>query len=477
VTGTSKAGLVFPPGFLWGAATASYQIEGGVTEGGRGPSIWDTFAAVDGKILGGATGEVACDHYHRYAEDVALLAGLGLGAYRFSVAWPRIMPDGRTPSAAGLAFYDRLVDELLRHDVLPVLTLYHWDLPQPLEDAGGWPARDTASRFADYAAVVHDALGDRVTQWTTVNEPFCAAFLGYGSGAHAPGIQDPDNALVAAHHLLLAHGLAMHALTEQARPGQEFSLALNFAPAIADGDTPAHREAARKFDGIHNRFFLDPLLGKGYPDDVVADVAHLGGRFEKAVRAGDTEIIAAAIDWLGVNYYAPARVTPLEDPLAVSNCPLPGLRGLDVLPAPGPLTAFGWEQAPGTLADLLKWLHDRTGGLPLIVAENGASFVDEVADGRVHDHERTRYFAEHLRAVHDVIRDGVDVRGYFAWSLLDNFEWAMGYSQRFGIVHVDFETRQRTVKDSGYFLGDVAKTNTLSKPQLGHELRSLGAPE
>ena len=230
----------FPAGFLWGAATASYQVEGAVREGGRGPSIWDTFSATEGKVLEGASGEVACDHYHRYPEDIGLLADMGLGAYRFSVAWPRVMPDGRTTSSAGLAFYDRLVDELLSRDVVPVLTLYHWDLPQALEDAGGWPSRDTASRFADYAAVVHDALGDRVNQWTTVNEPFCAAFLGYGSGVHAPGVQDYDTALVAAHHLLLGHGLATRALTEQARPGHEFSLALNFAPAIADGSSPAH---------------------------------------------------------------------------------------------------------------------------------------------------------------------------------------------------------------------------------------------
>jgi beta-glucosidase len=451
----------FPAGFLWGAATASYQVEGGVAEGGRGPSIWDTFSAAEGKVLDGASGEVACDHYHRYPEDIGLLAGLGLNAYRFSVAWPRVMPDGRTPSTVGLGFYDRLVDELLSRDVVPVLTLYHWDLPQAIEDAGGWPSRDTSFRFAEYAALVHEALGDRVNQWTTINEPFCAAFLGYGSGVHAPGVQDYDTALVAAHHLLLGHGLATRALTEQARPGHEFSLALNFAPAIADGSTPAHLEAARKFDGIHNRFFLDPVLGKGYPPDVMADVAFHGGRFAASVRDGDTDVIAAAIDWLGVNYYAPARVTPLDDPLAPSNCPLPALRGLDVLPAPGPLTAFGWEQAPRTLTSLLGWLSSRSGGLPLVVAENGASFVDEVADGRVHDVARTRYYAEHVGAVHDAIRAGADVRGYFAWSLLDNFEWAMGYSQRFGLVHVDFATQVRTVKDSGRFLGQVAKANAL----------------
>ncbi|WP_372663435.1 GH1 family beta-glucosidase [Amycolatopsis kentuckyensis] len=452
--------MTFPTGFLWGAATASYQVEGAVLEGGRGPSIWDTFSARPGAVADGASGEVACDHYHRFPEDIGLLADLGLNAYRFSVAWPRVMPDGRTPSKDGLAFYDRLVDELLRRDVTPVLTLYHWDLPQVLEDAGGWPVRDTAYRFADYASVVHDALGDRVNQWTTINEPFCAAFLGYGSGVHAPGVQDYDTALVAAHHLLLAHGLATRALTAQARPGHEFSLALNFAPALADGTSPAHVEAARKFDGIHNRFFLDPVLGRGYPPDVVADVEYHGGRFAASVRDGDPDIIAAAIDWLGVNYYAPARVTPLADPLSPGNCPLPGLRGLDVLPARPPLTAFGWEQAPAVLTDLLGRLSSRS-GLPLVVAENGASFVDQVVGGRVFDAARVNYFMEHLGAVHAAMRAGADVRGYFAWSLLDNFEWAMGYSQRFGLVHVDFETQVRTVKDSGRFLGRVAKANAL----------------
>ncbi|MET8996291.1 GH1 family beta-glucosidase [Amycolatopsis sp. NPDC004169] len=452
--------MTFPTGFLWGAATASYQVEGAVAEGGRGPSIWDEFAAAEGKVLDGATGDVACDHYHRYPEDIGLLADLGLNAYRFSVAWPRVMPDGKTKSAAGLAFYDRLVDELLSRNVVPVLTLYHWDLPQALEDAGGWPSRDTASRFADYAAVVHAALGDRVRQWTTINEPFCAAFLGYGSGVHAPGVQDHATALVAAHHLLLAHGLATRAL---AGPQHEFSLALNFAPAIADGDTPAHAEAARQFDGIHNRFFLDPVLGRGYPADVVA----AAGRFAECVRDGDTDVIAAPIDWLGVNYYAPARVTPLEDPQAPSNCPLPTLRGMDVLPARPPLTAFGWEQAPGSLTGLLRWIDDRSGGLPLVVAENGASFVDTVVDGRVYDAARVNYFMEHLQAVHDAIRAGVDVRGYFAWSLLDNFEWAMGYTQRFGLVHVDFETQRRTVKESGRYLGRVAKANALGTPPDG----------
>ncbi|MFE0026367.1 GH1 family beta-glucosidase [Amycolatopsis sp. NPDC059021] len=461
IWGQATGVLNFPQRFLWGASTASYQVEGGVTEGGRGPSIWDVFTGLPGKIQDGATGEVACDHFHRYPEDVTIMADLGLPAYRFSVSWSRVMPDGKTVSQQGLDHYRRLVDELRGRDIEPVLTLYHWDLPQALEDEGGWRSRETADHFAAYAATVHQALGDRVNQWTTINEPFCAAFLGYGSGIHAPGHTDPAAALTAAHHLLLAHGKAMRELRAQSAPGQEFSLALNFSPALADGHGPEHAEAARKFDGIHNRFFLDPVLGKGYPDDVLADVAHVGG-LESAIQDGDLATISAPIDWLGVNYYAPTRVAPLDDPHAPSNCPLPGLRGMDVLPPRGRLTAFGWEQTPGSLTELLRWLNWHTGGLPLIVAENGAAFEDSVdPDDRIHDPDRVTYLAEHLRAVHAAIDGGADVRGYLVWSLLDNFEWSMGYSKRFGIVHVDFETQRRRLKDSALFYRDVIARNAV----------------
>ncbi|RZQ60196.1 GH1 family beta-glucosidase [Amycolatopsis suaedae] len=456
----TRAMLQFPRDFLWGAATASYQVEGGATADGRGSSIWDAFTRVNGAIADGASGDVACDHFHRYAEDVALMAELGLPAYRFSIAWSRVMPDGATPSPRGLDFYHRLTDELLANGIEPVVTLYHWDLPQAVEDDGGWLDRDTAARFADYAAHVHSGLADRVDRWTTINEPFCAAFLGYGSGVHAPGRTDKAAALVAGHHLMLAHGRAMRALRSQARPGDSLSIALNFSPAIADGDTAAHREAARKFDGIHNRFFLDPLLGKGYPDDVLADVEHLPG-LRDAIADGDLEVLAEPIDWLGVNYYAPTRVTPLDDPRAASNCPLPGLLGMDVLPPRGKLTSFGWEQAPDSFTDLLCWLDEYT-GIPLVVAENGAAFTDTVsADGAVHDPERADYYTEHLRAVHRAVSRGADVRGYLAWSLLDNFEWAMGYTQRFGLVHVDFDTLRRTVKDSGRHFSRIIAANAV----------------
>jgi beta-glucosidase len=463
--------LGFPDGFLWGAATSAYQIEGATTVDGRGPSIWDGFA-----VARGDTADVACDHFHRYREDIGLLDTLGLGLYRFSTAWPRIMPDGRTVEARGLAFYDRLVDTVLEHDITPLLTLYHWDLPQALQDEGGWGNRDIAKRFADFASVVHDRLGDRVRYWTTLNEPFCSAFLGYGTGVHAPGIQDDGLALTAAHHHLLAHGLAVRALRASAGQELQVSITLNFSPVLTDVDDEAHRDAARRFDGLHNRFFLDPLLGRGYPDDLRADLAHVDA-LDPAVRDGDLETIAQPLDWLGVTYYAPTRAVPLEDPTAPSNCPLPGLRGMDVLPPREPRTSIGWEQHPASFTELLVWLQRRCAPLPLIVVENGAAFDDVVdADGRVVDHDRTRYFAEHLRALHTAIGQGADVRGYLAWSLLDNFEWSYGFGQRFGLVHVDFETQRRTIKDSARYFADVVSRNALPDGS-GRPDGSSGRPE
>ncbi|GAA3838571.1 GH1 family beta-glucosidase [Saccharothrix violaceirubra] len=450
---------VFPSDFLWGAATAAFQIEGSVRADGRGPSIWDSFAAVPGAVLGGAGGDPACDHYRRHTEDVALLSELGLPAYRFSTAWPRVMPDGRTPESRGLAFYDRLVDDLLDRGIRPLVTLYHWDLPQALQDAGGWGARDTASRFTEYACAVYDVLGDRVEDWTTFNEPFCSAFLGYGTGVHAPGVRDEGLAFVAAHHHLVAHGTAVRAL--RGRGARKLAIVLNFSPVLADSSDDAHLDAVRRFDGLHNRFFLDPVLGRGYPEDVRADLAHVP-EFSRAVLDGDEALVAAPVDWIGVNYYAPTRVVPLSGPEIPSNSGLPGLRGVDVLPPRGPLTSMGWEQRPESLTDLLVWLGKRCGGVPLVVSENGSAFTDVVEpDGRVRDVRRKRYLAEHLRAVHAAIALGADVRGYLAWSLLDNFEWSFGYTQRFGLVHVDFETQRRTVKDSGRFFAEVVARNAV----------------
>nr|WP_211269071.1 GH1 family beta-glucosidase [Saccharothrix syringae] len=453
--------LRFPPDFRWGAATAAFQIEGATTVDGRGPSIWDAFAARPGAVLGGDTGEPACDHYHRYASDVALMAGLGLRSYRFSLAWPRIRPTGAGPvEPRGLAFYDRLVDELLGRGIEPVVTLYHWDLPQALEDAGGWRNRDTAYRFAEYAELAHARLGDRVAEWTTLNEPWCSAFLGYATGIHAPGVVDPKGSLEAAHHLLLGHGLALQAMRARARPGHRFSIVLNFCAVLAEDE-----EAARKVDGLQNRLFLDPLAGRGYPEDVLAETAWLGD-WAAVVRPGDLEVIATPIDWMGVNYYSPTRVAAAAESV-VADGPFPGLRGVEFLPPRGEVTGFGWEVRASAFTDLLVRLG-RDVAVPLVVTENGSAFPDTVVDGEVEDEQRTRYLVDHLRAVHRAVEAGVDVRGYFAWSLLDNFEWAAGYSQRFGVVHVDYGTQVRTVKRSGRTLAKVIAANAV--PAEGYDL-------
>jgi beta-glucosidase len=450
-------GLVFPPGFFWGAATAAFQIEGAVAADGRGPSIWDTFSATPGRVLNGDTGDPACDHYHRYREDVALMAGLGLDVYRFSISWPRIQPAGSgRVEPRGLAFYDRLVDELLANGIRPMATLYHWDLPQALQDKGGWVNRDTALRFAEYSSVVFSALSDRVRTWSTVNEPWVSAFLGYCGGIHAPGITDPAASLKAAHHLMLGHGLAMQAMRTQAQADHALSIVLNFSPIWTDTPDP---EPVRKTDGLQNRLLLDPLLGLGYPADVLADVDWLGD-WELVIRDGDMATIATPVDWLGVNFYQPTWVAPAA-PDFVTPGTIPGLRGVEILPPRGPLTGFGWGQHAEALTELLLWLHNRAPKLPLVVTENGSAFPDRVTDGIVADVERTQYLIDHTRAVHTAISAGADVRGYLAWSLLDNFEWAVGYSQRFGVIHVDFETQRRTVKQSGHTLAALARTNRL----------------
>ncbi|MDX8145075.1 GH1 family beta-glucosidase [Lentzea sp. BCCO 10_0061] len=453
--------LTFPPDFLWGAATAAFQIEGATTADGRGASIWDTFAATPGKVLAGDTGDPACDHYHRYQSDVDLMESLGLASYRFSVAWPRIQPSGSGQvEERGLAFYDRLVDSLLEKNIQPLATLYHWDLPQVLEDFGGWRNRDTAYRFAEYAAIVHERLGDRVQAWTTLNEPWVSAFLGYGNGIHAPGITDATASLEAAHHLLLAHGLATQALRAQAPDSHRLSIVLNFSTIWGDSDSEASKEAVRKVDGLQNRILLDPVLGRGYPLDVLQDTSWLGD-WTNVVRDGDMETIATPIDWIGVNYYNPTRVAP-ADPDFVPAGPHAGLRGVALQPPQGELTGFGWEQNADAFTELLVRLSRDAGGVPLVVTENGSAFPDVVDPaGRVHDVQRKKYLVDHVRAVHRAISEGADIRGYLAWSLLDNFEWAAGYSQRFGIVHVDFETQQRTVKESAAALSRIIGQNGL----------------
>ncbi|RFU22169.1 GH1 family beta-glucosidase [Geodermatophilus marinus] len=441
-------GRAFPPGFVFGAATAAYQIEGSVDADGRGPSIWDTFSHTPGRTVRGDTGDVATDHYRRYREDVALMADLGLSAYRFSVAWPRVLPTGAgRVEQRGLDFYRRLVDELLAAGVEPWLTLYHWDLPQGLQDRGGWADRDTAERFADYAAVVVEALGDRVQHWSTLNEPMCSALLGHRSGQHAPGLQDPVAASRAVHHLLLGHGLAAGRL--RAAGVGSLGITLNFTPTHPATDAPADREAARLLDGQQNRVFLDAVVRGAYPEDVVADLAAAGAPLP--VRGGDLEVIAAPLDWLGVNYYFEQTVRAGTRPPEKGETSFIGGEGVVELDPEGPTTTMGWGISPGAFTRLLQWLGERAPDLPLVVTENGSAWPDEVdGEGHVHDPERVDFLVRHLAAVVDAIDAGVDVRGYFAWSLMDNFEWARGYAQRFGLVHVDYPTQRRTVKDSGH---------------------------
>jgi len=466
-TETLPDAVEFPPGFTWGAATASYQIEGSVAEDGRTPSIWDTFSRVPGATLHGDTGDQACDHYHRMPADVALMSELGLGSYRFSIAWPRVRPDAGAINLAGLAFYDRLVDELLAHDIRPWVTLYHWDLPQTLEDAGGWTNRETAHRFVDYALACHDALGDRVGTWTTLNEPWCSAFLGYTGGQHAPGRQEGAAGLRAAHHLLLAHGMAVQELRE--RGAEQLGITLNLTVADPfDPDDRRDRDAARRIDALHNRVFLDPLFRGEYPADLLADTEHLG--WTDVVRAGDLGVISTPIDVLGVNYYNGFAVSGHSGHASIqpAGAPRPGTMpyvGADRVSFPSrglPVTDMGWEVQPEGLYRLLRRLDAEYDLPPIQITENGAAYVDTPdADGVIDDQDRIAFLDCHLREVHRAIADGVDVRGYFQWSLLDNFEWALGYAKRFGLVYVDYATQTRTPKASARWYAQVCATGRL----------------
>ncbi|MEU0151677.1 GH1 family beta-glucosidase [Micromonospora fulviviridis] len=459
------AALTFPPGFLWGAATAAYQIEGAATEGGRTPSIWDTFSHTEGRTMAGHTGDVACDHYHRMPDDVRLMADLGLKSYRFSVSWPRVQPGGtRAVNQEGMDFYRRLVDELLGHGIEPWLTLYHWDLPQPLEDAGGWPARDTAARFADYAQLVADSLGDRVKYFTTLNEPWCSAFLGYGSGVHAPGRSDGADAVRAGHHLMLGHGLAVQAL-RAARPEAQLGITVNLYPVTPATDSPEDADAARRIDGLANRFFLDPVLRGAYPADLTADLRKVTDFGH--VRDGDLAVISTPLDLVGVNYYsrhvvaAPIEGVEREAYWRAPSC-WPGSEDVRFVTRGVPVTDMDWEiDAPG-LVETLERVHRDYTDLPLYVTENGSAFVDAVVDGRVDDPDRLAYFDAHLRAAHAAISAGVPLKGYFAWSLMDNFEWAWGYTKRFGMVYVDYDSQVRVPKSSAGWYADVIRRNGLA---------------
>ncbi len=435
----------FPSDFTWGVATAAFQIEGASREDGRGASIWDTFCATPGKVQNGDTGEVACDHYHRWQSDLDLIQSLNVGAYRFSVAWPRVLPQGTGPvNEQGLDFYDRLVDGLLERDIEPHLTLYHWDLPQALQDRGGWVSRDVVDAFVTYADAVTARLGDRVRAYATLNEPWCSAMAGHYLGEHAPGLQDRKKALQAAHHLLLAHGAALPVMRENA-PGAQHGVVLNFTPSYPASDDPQDQKAARLFDGFFNRWFLEPLVKGEYPEDMW----EVYGADVPEVQTDDLERIGAPLDFLGVNYYSRAVVAhdPEGDP--------PRFRGV---PAAGEQTDMGWEVYPEGLTDLLTRLSADYPSLPpLMVTENGAAYPDVLEDGKVQDDDRIRYLERHLEAVAEARERGADVRGYFAWSLLDNFEWAFGYSKRFGLVYTDYETLERIPKASAKWYAEIAK--------------------
>jgi beta-glucosidase len=435
----------FPPGFEWGVATAAYQIEGAVAEDGRTDSIWDTFCRQPGVIRDGHTGDVAADHYHRWPEDVALMADLGIGAYRFSIGWPRVQPGGTGgPNPAGLDFYDRLTDALLAAGITPMPTLFHWDLPQPLEDAGGWLSRDTAARFADYAALAAERLADRIDTWITLNEPFIVMAFGYALGVHAPGKALMLGALPTAHHQLLGHGLATAAL--RAGGARRVMLTNNYSPVWPASGSTEDRAAAAAWDALQNRLFTDPVILGRYPDLSAFGLSADGLDF---VRPGDLECISAPLDGLGVNYYMPTRVSALADgPLPFQMEPIDGY----------PLTAFGWPVIPAGLTELLGQLKDRYGDRlpPVYITENGCSVADEpAADGSIDDQFRIDYLDGHIRAVAAAITAGVDVRGYLTWTMMDNFEWSEGYHQRFGLVHVDFESQRRTPKSSFAWYRDL----------------------
>ncbi|WP_018789601.1 GH1 family beta-glucosidase [Salinispora arenicola] len=458
--------LTFPPGFLWGAATAAYQIEGAATEGGRTPSIWDTFSHTPGRVVAGHTGDVACDHYHRLDRDVALMAELGLRSYRFSVSWSRVQPGGHGPvNQEGLDFYRRLVDQLLANGIEPWLTLYHWDLPQLLEDAGGWPTRDTSARFAEYTSLVAGALGDRVRYWTTLNEPWCSAFLGYGSGAHAPGRSDPADAVRAGHHLMLGHGLAVQALRSSARSDAEVGVTVNLYPVTPATDSPGDADAARRIDALANRFFLDPLLRGAYPVDLMLDLERVADFGH--VHEGDLDTIAAPLNLVGINYYsrhvvaAPAAQAPPQPYWRTPSC-WPGSEHVRFVTRGVPVTDMDWEIDPPGLVETLQRVYEEYTDLPLYVTENGSAFVDTVVEGHVDDPDRVAYFDAHLRAAHQAITAGVPLRGYFAWSLMDNFEWAWGYTKRFGMIHIDYRSQVRTLKSSGRWYAEVIRRNGLA---------------
>ena len=451
----------FPDGFLWGVSTSAYQIEGSVDADGRGPSIWDTYSHTPGKIDGGGTGDVACDHYRRWREDVDLIASLGVDAYRFSIAWPRLFPTGRgAREQRGFDHYDRLIDALLERGIEPVVTLYHWDLPQALEDEGGWRSRATVEAFAEYAGACFDAYGDRVGWWLTINEPWIVGLLGYLHGLHAPGYAgDVLGEVTVFHHLLLAHGRSVQEYRRRGQRGR-IGLAPNLSPHYPASDDPADVEVTHASDGYVNRWFLDPVFRGSYPDDMRARYEELLGPLH-FVHDGDLEVIAEPTDYLGVNYYAPRvmQAVPGDTPWPWRVIVPEGVRTTGGFTDGVARTEAGTPIVPSALTDLLVRLHDDYGEIPILITENGAVFEEPL-----HDERRSRFIHDHLAALHEAIARGVPVAGYCHWSLMDNFEWKLGYAQRFGLVHVDYATQARTVKDSGRYYARIAAANALVEP-------------
>jgi beta-glucosidase len=452
--------VIFPKGFVWGSATSSYQIEGGANEDGRGESIWDRYAKTRSNIKDASSGDVACDHYHRWREDIALMRKLGHAAYRFSIAWPRIVPAGRgAVNDRGLDFYSRLVDELLANDIAPYATLFHWDLPQVLEDQGGWPARATAEAFVEYVDVVSRRLGDRVKHWITHNEPWCSSLLSYQRGVHAPGRKDWRAGLAASHHILLSHGLAVP-VVRQNSPGAEVGITLNLSPSIPASKSAEDHAAARFHDGYMNRWFLDPVFRASYPADMVSryvELGHLPLDWSSLVRPGDLAHIAAPTDFLGVNYYN-RHVARSENLPEDKNAP----RKVFVAPQ-REWTDIGWEIYPEGMFEVLMRVHLGYRPDRILVTENGVSYLDGPdAKKRVADARRTSFLRDHLLAAHRAIALGVPLDGYFAWSLMDNFEWDHGYTQRFGLCWVDYETQERIPKDSALWYKKVIEDNAVS---------------
>ena len=443
----------FPPGFLWGVATAAYQVEGAWDEGGRGPSIWDTFSHTPGKTRNGENGDVAVDHYHHYVEDVRLMADLGVNAYRFSISWSRLIPDGTGEvNAEGLAFYRALCEELLERGITPAATLYHWDLPQALQDRGGWLDEASVEWFANYARAAKTGLGDLVRNWSTLNEPWCTAFLGHSAGEHAPGITDPASSFVVAHNLMLAHHDAIRAMREtEPRDDDQLGVVLNLIPAWPDTDSPEDQLAAAGVDAVQNRLFLGAVMDGVYPDEVLE--YHRRHGLETRIDLDRLRAAATPIDYLGINYYNINHIR--HEPGAEPMPAWPGPPEAAFARPPGELTEMGWGVEPEGLVWMLSRVAAAYPELPLMIMENGAAYPDEVAsDGSIDDVRRIDYLRDHIEAIHTAIENGVRVVGYFVWSLLDNFEWSRGYSKLFGIVHVDRETMRRTVKASGHWYRD-----------------------